>query len=90
MFAWSGAELFVIIVCGSVPPTKPIYDRFFGKSGSRIGYTKNQYGCDSKAYGSNVTSSLGNRPTHSHDFDMENYPPPAGYVRKATDIRIAY
>lgn len=31
LFTWSGAELFVIIVCGSIPPIKPLYDLVFRK-----------------------------------------------------------
>ena len=32
LFVWSGAELFVIIVCGSIPPIKPLYDLVFRKN----------------------------------------------------------
>lgn len=32
---WSGAELFVIILCGSVPPIKPVYDYLLGKPKNR-------------------------------------------------------
>ena len=36
---WSGSEIFVIIVCGSVPPLKPLWDRYVlkkpvGRSGA--------------------------------------------------------
>jgi hypothetical protein len=38
LFVWSSAELFVIIVCGSIPPIKPLYDLVFRKNRPRIGY----------------------------------------------------
>lgn len=38
LFVWSSAELFVIIVCGSVPPIKPLYDMVFRKNRPRTGY----------------------------------------------------
>ncbi|GAB0134512.1 hypothetical protein EsDP_00002879 [Epichloe bromicola] len=33
LYLWSGMELFVIIVCGSVPPIKPVCDHVFRLSG---------------------------------------------------------
>ncbi|KAL9120674.1 MAG: hypothetical protein Q9187_002773 [Circinaria calcarea] len=33
LIVWSGAELFVIIVCGSIPPLKTFWDRFVAKKG---------------------------------------------------------
>ncbi|KAK2606307.1 hypothetical protein QQS21_003238 [Conoideocrella luteorostrata] len=48
LYVWSGLELFVIIVCGSVPPIKPVYDHFFGKpevsTANATGYGR--YGSD--------------------------------------------
>ncbi|KID59830.1 uncharacterized protein G6M90_00g093400 [Metarhizium brunneum] len=35
LYMWSGAELFVIILCGSVPPIKPVYDYLLGKPKNR-------------------------------------------------------
>lgn len=32
LLIWSDAELFVIIVCGSIPPIKPLYDMAFSKN----------------------------------------------------------
>jgi hypothetical protein len=32
---WSGSELFVIIVCGSIPPLKPLWDRLFAAAPSK-------------------------------------------------------
>jgi hypothetical protein len=48
LFVWSSAELFVIIVCGSVPPIKPLYDMIFHHNRMRTGYgstagTQNNY-----------------------------------------------
>ncbi|OAA33221.1 integral membrane protein [Moelleriella libera RCEF 2490] len=31
LYVWSGVELFVIILCGSVPPVKPVWDILRGK-----------------------------------------------------------
>ena len=39
LYAWSGSELFVIMVCGSIPPIKPLYDFIFdSKSHRHRGY----------------------------------------------------
>lgn len=35
LVVWSGAEDFVIIVCGSVPTLKPLWDRYVSKTKSR-------------------------------------------------------
>lgn len=58
LFAWSGAELFVIIVCGSIPPMKPIFDLLFtNKRRDRNGYSKNSaYPSSSPSYGSGASS----------------------------------
>ena len=29
LYAWSASELFVIMICGSIPPIKPLYDFVF-------------------------------------------------------------
>ncbi|KAG6000897.1 hypothetical protein E4U43_001466, partial [Claviceps pusilla] len=43
LYAWSTMELFLIILCGSIAPIKPVYDRVFGKqacsSTDATGYT---------------------------------------------------
>lgn len=31
LYLWTGAEIFLIIVCGSLPTLKPLWDRFFGR-----------------------------------------------------------
>ena len=70
LYVWSGAELFVIILCGSVPPTKPVYDRYFGKplaaslKGSS-GYQR--YG--SSGSGAAKGGSSAHRPSHADDLD---------------------
>lgn len=30
LYAWASSEIFLIIVCGSIPTIKPLWDRFFG------------------------------------------------------------
>ncbi|RAL68231.1 hypothetical protein DID88_008934 [Monilinia fructigena] len=38
LLVWSGSELFVIIVCGSIPPLKPYWDRYVsGKNPTSYG-----------------------------------------------------
>ncbi|KHN94962.1 uncharacterized protein MAM_07189 [Metarhizium album ARSEF 1941] len=44
---WSASELFVIIVCGSVPPIKPVYDYVVG---SRRSDAFERYGSGSGSY----------------------------------------
>ncbi|KAM3071006.1 hypothetical protein ACMFMG_009912 [Clarireedia jacksonii] len=48
LLVWSGSELFVIIVCGSIPPLKPFWDKYvtgksptYGSSGA--GYSNNSH-----------------------------------------------
>ena len=36
LIIWSGTENFVVLFCGSVPPLKPLFDRFGGKGGSLL------------------------------------------------------
>lgn len=86
LFAWSGAELFVIIVCGSIPPIKPVYDRFYGKCGQQISVgTPEQY------YGSKSITSFTGRPLRESEYiDLEDQPPPPGTIRKATQVRISH
>ncbi|KAJ5281523.1 integral membrane protein [Penicillium angulare] len=31
LYVWSGSELFVIIICGCIPPMRPIFTHFFGR-----------------------------------------------------------
>lgn len=46
LVVWSGAEIFVIIVCGSIPPLKALWDRYVSKS------KRHNYGqCASPQYG---------------------------------------
>jgi len=50
---WSGTELFVVIVCGSIPPSKPLWDRMFPHNR----WTTNK----SKLYHSDKSGSSGGR-----------------------------
>ena len=31
LIVWAGSELFVLVFCGSVPPLKPLWDRYISK-----------------------------------------------------------
>ena len=33
VMCWAGAELFVIVICGSIPTMKPLYDRYWKGDG---------------------------------------------------------
>ena len=35
---WSGSEIFVILVCGSVHPLRPLWDRYVNKKPRPSGY----------------------------------------------------
>jgi len=92
LFAWSGAELFVIIVCGSVPPIKPVYDRFFGKGlHTSAGSTskKYAYGSRSDGSGSKHGASALDRQNRGEYIDLETAPP-AGGIHKTTDFSVRY
>ena len=61
--AWSGAEGFVMIVCGNIPPLKPLWDRFVaGKLDSNYGHDPINYNMEkfhSKLSSTAKTSSSG-------------------------------
>ena len=52
--AWTGAEAFVMIVCGNVPPLKPLWDRFVTKK-LDSNYTPINY--DMKTYPPKLSST---------------------------------
>ncbi|KAI1407193.1 hypothetical protein F5Y13DRAFT_206546 [Hypoxylon sp. FL1857] len=46
LFAWASAEIFVIILCGSVPTLKPLWNRVFSQKRSKLtpqSFTYGQY-----------------------------------------------
>ncbi|KAI1140005.1 hypothetical protein F5Y05DRAFT_376844 [Hypoxylon sp. FL0543] len=47
LFAWVSAEIFVIILCGSVPTLKPLWSRMFRQKSHRLGPQSYTYGQDS-------------------------------------------
>ena len=54
--AWTGAEAFVMIVCGNIPPLKPLWDRFVAsKLDSNHGHAPINY--NMKNYRSNLSST---------------------------------
>jgi hypothetical protein len=76
------AELFVIIVCGSVPPLKPIYDHYIRKPKVRVepaGYHEYAISNTSKRklhspYGSPSDGFADSGAREKRGFDMENGP----------------
>lgn len=72
--AWTGAEAFVMIVCGNVPPLKPLWDRFVTKkldsSYAPINYNMKNY--HSKLSSTVKTSSSGEN-THILQSPHENW-----------------
>ena len=52
--AWTGAEAFVMIICGNVPPLKPLWDRFVTKT-LDSNYTPINY--NMKTYPSKLSST---------------------------------
>lgn len=78
LYVWSASELFVIIVCGSVPPIKPVYDYLIGKppisSANATGYGR--YASGSYPHGGSRTSrtSRPSDPFKSREDEVELYP----------------
>lgn len=72
--AWTGAEAFVMIVCGNVPPLKPLWDRFVTKkvdsNYAPINYSMKNY--HSKLSGTVKASSSGEN-THTLLSQHENW-----------------
>jgi hypothetical protein len=91
LFVWSGAELFVIIVCGSVPPIKPLYDRAFGKK-RRAGYTQ-QYSNEQYGMEGSMKRPLASSREMKHSSFSDDEPSsmtPARGITKVTDVRITH
>ncbi|KJK82888.1 hypothetical protein H634G_02025 [Metarhizium anisopliae BRIP 53293] len=77
LYVWSASELFVIIVCGSVPPIKPVYDYILGKPPSSSAYAN--YGSGSYPHSSGISrASRNSRPSDpfkSREDELELYRP---------------
>ncbi|EFY89839.1 hypothetical protein J3458_001505 [Metarhizium acridum] len=80
LYVWSASELFVIIVCGSVPPIKPVYDYIVGNPPNSSAYAN--YGSGSYPHNSgNSRASRNSRrsdPFKSREDELELYPPDTG------------
>ncbi|KAF7912152.1 uncharacterized protein EAF01_001173 [Botrytis porri] len=63
LFVWSGAEAFILIVCGSIPPLKFLWDRYISK---KIGQTKTS----SSSY---IQFSSGRSKATAHKYDGVTY-----------------
>lgn len=95
LFAWSAAEFFVIIVCGSIPPIRPLYEFVFGgKHRGRTGYSQHSYAMDSSLKGDGMSRPVGssNRDsTRSDDERVAMVQMPrngSGGITKVTDVRV--
>jgi hypothetical protein len=66
LLVWSGAELFVSMICGSIPPMKPVFDRIFKKPPS----PSNSYHSFPSAQRKNHWSSYINSQS-GNEYDME-------------------
>ncbi|TWU70622.1 hypothetical protein ED733_000770 [Metarhizium rileyi] len=55
LYVWSASELFVIIVCGSVPPIKPVYDYIVGKPPHSSAYAYGRYASGSYQHNSRLS-----------------------------------
>ncbi|PWY85558.1 integral membrane protein [Aspergillus eucalypticola CBS 122712] len=71
LYVWSGSELFVIIICGCVPPMRPVFTTLFGQNKSQFtGYYDSSSGY--KRRQSYKLSTLGSsQPVQSQDEDTE-------------------
>lgn len=80
LFIWSGAELFVIIFCGSVPGIKPVYDHFFGTPKVSTANATGYSGFPSSS--SYLRGGSKTRPAETfnsrEDEELELYPPGVG------------
>ena len=94
---WTGAEAFVMIVCGNIPPLKTLWDRFVThKSDSNYARTPVKYKIESrpsKFSGTNETSSTGNS-AHILSSQHENYSRDGSYMKEprikaVTDIDVS-
>lgn len=63
LFVWSGAEAFILIVCGSIPPLKILWDRYISK---KTGQTKTS----SSSY---IQFSSGRSRATAHQYDGVTY-----------------
>ena len=92
--AWTGAEAFVMIVCGNIPPLKPLWDRFVTKK-LDSNYTPINYNMKispSKLTSTSKTSSSGEN-THIFTSQHGNWSqdsPQLGEprIRAVTDIDV--
>lgn len=95
LLVWSGSELFVIIVCGSIPPLKPYWDRFLS------GKKPNSYGSGPGSYNNSHLSSFRTRRKSRMSYVKQSvdtnsssdhvYPQTMHgdkYIQRTTDIEI--
>ena len=87
VMVWSGAELLLIIVCGNVPPMKPLYDHMFGsKKGTRWGNTPLRPEYKGSAKPSTFASSMAsNSASQTSEGELV---PKKGAILATTDIDV--
>ena len=65
LWAWTASETFLLIVCGSIPPIRPLYDRVMGRDKDEYGNPKREYrNAQSPKHSSNGNN--GSRRKHSY------------------------
>ncbi|QSZ29483.1 hypothetical protein DSL72_003997 [Monilinia vaccinii-corymbosi] len=97
LIVWSGSELFVIIVCGSIPPLKPYWDRYFsgknptscgsGHDNSNNNSRLSSYQTRRKTRTSYMKQSLGDMNSSSDRICLQSMHGDK-YIQRTTDIEI--
>lgn len=72
---WSGSEIFVIIICGSIPSLKPLWDRYVSKKRALDSVRLKDY-----KFGTGSSSSRGN------GYSVMDKP--EGGIKRTTDIDV--
>ncbi|TVY88369.1 hypothetical protein LAWI1_G008055 [Lachnellula willkommii] len=89
--AWTGAEAFIMIVCGNIPPLQPLWDRFVThKLDSNYGHTPiNNYKMSHPTYGSRSKQSSIQSTNITANNNTTNHQRQYGKgINATTDIRI--
>ena len=71
MEAWTGAEACVMIVCGNVPPLKPLWDRFVTKK-LDSNYTPISYNMKTKHSKLPITAKTSSSGENTHIFTSQH------------------
>ncbi len=89
LIVWSGAELFVILVCGSIPPLKTLWDRFIAKQGYMTYGNKSAVGAMTPSnYNRSRLQSQPKRTLDSSDSDTQGLS--ANQIHAMTNIEVIH